>query len=382
MERPRAMAPYPSRGRAETLPDQEGIRMAVAPPTTTREPATIDNIKTYWDRALLDAGKPDLVYADFGNKDGVPRGYDAANPGTLDAIEWLRKERIPVNTVFSGANAAQRPEALYSAAPKADHDANLGGYQLTEGNDPTSSDGQPIARKIALTPVRATPQEYGAYYIGTARQKRAGLHAFRELVTDILGQNMAEVVDTVTRNQLTGNVMIQYAGAATSDDTVAAGMLIGFKEIVIAVATLKEKFAKWARNGHFVAIIGPRTWGTMMLDELFQQTVIFGNKNTMFEGKIDRGQLPWVGVEFYETQYALHRTAALTEVHSTFIFAKDCYGVIDLEGLGTENIFHDVGSAGTQDPMNQRWTQAWHTTWVAKVLNSNWGIELRHAVAI
>jgi N4-gp56 family major capsid protein len=356
--------------------------MAVAAPQVTTSVEERKNVKSYWDRGLLERAHPLLVHTDFGNKEGVPRGYDASNPGVVDAYEWMRPEAIPVNQIWTAANAAQRPEALYSAETLANHVLNLGGYQISQGLDPTSSDAQPVAKKIAITLVSATPQEYGAYYIGSARLARSGLHNFREMVTDILGQNMGEVLDIITRNQLYGNFSVIYAGAATSIDTVAAGMKLGFQEIVEAVALLKSVTAPYQRNGHYVAIIGPSTWGSIMLDAQFQQTVIFGQKNTMFEGKLDKGVVPWVGVEFYESPFSFHMAGALTEVHSTFVFARDAYGVVDLEGIGSKNIFHDVGSAGSQDPLNQRWTQGWKGSHVAKALDSTRGVEIRHAVAI
>jgi N4-gp56 family major capsid protein len=355
--------------------------MAVAPPKTTLSVEENKNIDQYWDRDLLEYAKPALIHTMFGNDQGVPTGYDAQNPGVVDAIRWMRPRRIPVQVLYS-ATAAIRPEALYTAATLAQHQANQGGYQLTQGADPTSSDGQPVARDIGIDVIQATPQEYGAYYIGAARMLRAGVHSYREMVTEILGRNAGEVFDLICRNQLVGQFTIQYASTATSVDTVAPGMLFAFKELVEAVAALKDDSATPVKNEHFVAIISPQTWASMMLDETFQRTVIFGNKNTMFDGVVNKGRVPWVGVEFYETPFAMRQTGALAEVHSTFIFAKDAYGVVDLNGLPMRNIFHDVGSAGTADPMNQRWTQSWKGSTVAKVLNPDWGIELRHAVAL
>jgi N4-gp56 family major capsid protein len=360
--------------------------MAVAAPAVTTDTEERKNVKQYWDRALLDRAHPELVHTEFGNKDGVPKGFDASNPGTVEAYEWMRPERIAVNQVYDTQtpNTVQRPEALYSATTLANHNAGLGGYGVPQGADPTSSDASPVAKKIAITLITATPQEYGAYYIGSARLARSGLHSFREMVTDILGQNMGEVVDLITRNQLYGSGFpVIYAGAATTDATVTAAMTLGFQELVEAVAALKTAVAPYHRNGHYVAIIGPMTWGTIMLDDKFQQTVIFGQKNTMFEGKLDKGSVPWVGVEFYETPFSFSTAnATAVQVHSTFVFGKDAYGVLGLDGLGSQNIFHDVGSAGSQDPLNQRWTQGWKCSHVAKVLDTTRGVEIRHAVKI
>ena len=63
----------------------------------------------------------------------------------------MRPERIPVNTLWTAANNAERPEAAYSATTLANHALNLGGYQLAQGLDPTSSDAQP-GRTRSLSP--------------------------------------------------------------------------------------------------------------------------------------------------------------------------------------------------------------------------------------
>lgn len=355
--------------------------MAVAAPKMTTDTQEAKNVKPYWVRRQLERAKPKLVHNQFGNDEGVPVGRD--NDGVTGyALEWLRPERIAINTAIG--TAAQQTDALYTATTLVNHDANLGGYKLTQGSDPTSSDANPVDRNITITSVTANVDQFGAYYIGSDRLKRSGFHSFKEMVVDILGQNAGEVLDIVTRNQLVGNLTLQYAGSATSVNTVAPGHLLSFAELVEAVKTLMVNSATEAKNGHYVAIISPGTWGTLMLDPKFQESVIYGGKNTMFDGMINKGKIPFVGVEFWQTEFGLtHPTAgALTTVHSTFIIGKDAYGVIKLDDMGLEPIFHDVGSAGTNDPLNLRWTQAWKASSVAKVLNSTWGIELRHAVAV
>lgn len=347
--------------------------MAIAAPKVTTSTQEQKNIKPFFRRKTLERAKPQLVHAMFGNKEGVPKGYDASNPGTVDAYEWMRPERINV-----GTNA----EAMYSAATEAAHDAGTGGYGLTEGIDPTSSDAAPVDQNVTITLIKATPKQYGAYYVFTDRLARSGYHPHRAMIVDLMGQHAGEVLDTIIRNQLVGGLTQQYAGSATTVNTVAPGHLITYAEVIEVVKTLKEADARPAKNGHIAAIIGPGTWATLMLDADFKEAVIYGGKSTMFDGMINKGRIPWAGVEFWETSRSYRQTGALTTVHSTFFFGADCFGTLDLEGMGLDEYYEGPGSAGTLDPLHLRATQAWKASGVTVILNAAWGVELKHAVAM
>jgi N4-gp56 family major capsid protein len=56
------------------------------------------------------------------------------------------------------------------------------------------------------------------------------------------------------------------------------------------------------------------------------------------------------------------------DVYCTLIFAKNAYGVTELQGGGLEFIYKGLGSAGSADPLNQRQTAGWKATSVAKRL--------------
>lgn len=72
------------------------------------------------------------------------------------------------------------------------------------------------------------------------------------------------------------------------------------------------------------------------------------------------------------------------DVHSTLIFGKDAYGIIDI-GSGTGNvqsIIKQFGSAGTSDPLDQRATVgAKIMAYAAKILNDNWIVRIEHGVS-
>ena len=76
-------------------------------------------------------------------------------------------------------------------------------------------------------------------------------------------------------------------------------------------------------------------------------------------------------------------TKAAMDVHSTLIFGKDAYGVVDVAGSGAlQIIIKPHGSAGTQDPLDQRATVgAKVAAYTATILNELWILRIEHAVS-
>ncbi len=76
-------------------------------------------------------------------------------------------------------------------------------------------------------------------------------------------------------------------------------------------------------------------------------------------------------------------TKAAMDVHSTLIFGKDAYGVVDVAGSGAlQIIIKPHGSAGTQDPLDQRATVgAKVAAYTAAILNDLWILRIEHAVS-
>ncbi|MDR0840651.1 MAG: N4-gp56 family major capsid protein [Christensenellaceae bacterium] len=71
------------------------------------------------------------------------------------------------------------------------------------------------------------------------------------------------------------------------------------------------------------------------------------------------------------------------DVHSTLVFGKDAYGIVDVAGSGAlQIIIKPHGSAGTQDPLNQRATVgAKVAAYTATILNDLWLLRIEHAVS-
>ena len=76
-------------------------------------------------------------------------------------------------------------------------------------------------------------------------------------------------------------------------------------------------------------------------------------------------------------------TKTAMDVHSTLIFGKDAYGVVDVAGSGAlQIIIKPHGTAGTQDPLDQRATVgAKVAAYTAVILNELWLLRIEHAVS-
>ena len=73
----------------------------------------------------------------------------------------------------------------------------------------------------------------------------------------------------------------------------------------------------------------------------------------------------------------------LIDVHSTLVFGRDAYGVVDVDGKGAvQLIVKPHGSSGTADPLDQRATiGAKVTAYTAAILNDLWLVRIEHTVS-
>ena len=80
---------------------------------------------------------------------------------------------------------------------------------------------------------------------------------------------------------------------------------------------------------------------------------------------------------------ALDSDKAAADVHFTLVFGQDAYGVVDLENGGAlESIVKPRGSAGADDPLDQRATVgAKVNAFTAVILNDLWLVRIEHGVS-
>ena len=281
---------------------------------------TVTLVAEHYDRLLLDNLYPSLKFYQFGDKKRVPAG-------TGKVAHWTKYIKLAA----AGA--------------------------ITEGTVMGVSD-------LSATRVSAT---LGGHGIAVKHSDFLIMTGISDIVTDSVNEvskSLALKIDTVCRNAICGVGTLQFGSAQTTKviDTTP----ITEVDILDAVVTLDSADAKRFPDGNFVCLAHPRS-----LKSIKAQTAggswIEVNKyaNSQTVGQIYRGEVGMLhGVRFVQTSAipklvgtaansAVTGLSGTTSGYNAFIFGTGAYGVVELAGGAAKTYIKQLGSAGTQDPINQ-----------------------------
>jgi N4-gp56 family major capsid protein len=290
--------------------------------------------QNFYVRTLLERLVPATPHADYGQKTTVPKN------GGL-GLEW-------------------RKIAALSAATTA----------LTEGTFPAES-------SYSISQVLGSLSQYGAYIAGTDRILDAGKDKVLLECADLLGEQMALTIDTLTKNVLAAATTVQVAGGLTNTTLMSSTdhYLTG-AEIRIAVRTLKRNNAR-PIGGRFIAIIHPDAWADLMADSAIYNAIQYTQNDNLFTGEAPE----WMGVRFIESSNAsvnFTTGQSLCAIYDTIVLGSNAYGTVDLSGANVDYIYSPPGSAGTSDPLKTRWTAAWKTLYGCRILSEDSLVRIQH----
>lgn len=291
--------------------------------------------KTYYDRLLLEAGRPTLFHQ-----------------------KWARKRNIPTG---EGQTIQFRRFELLNTATTA----------LTEGVTPPGSD-------LTITAITAVPAQYGDYVQFSDYVTWTAIDPVLNETVEIQGVQAGQTLDNITRDVIVAGTTVRYAAGRAGRSSVTAADLINATELRKVRRTLRKNKAKTI-DGYFIALISPDTHYDLQDIPEFKAMGEMSDPDAIKSGMVKR---LW-GMEFYETEQAKVFTAAGSgsiDVHASLFFGADFYGATAINGHAMETVMKPLGSAGTSDPLNQRQSVGWKATYVAKILNDNFGCRLEHAV--
>lgn len=271
--------------------------------------------KTFYDRTLLSRLLPNLTFLKYGQKRPMPK-----NEG--DKINFRR-----FNSLDVPANS------------------------LTEGVTP---DGD----NLSITAVTATVAQEGNWVRLTDKISMVGIDPVLTEAAALMGENAAETLETRCADVIFKGTSQQYAGGAASAAAIAAGKVVNSEEIKKAVRTLRNNNAKTMEGGYYIGFCDPSVAYDLQNDALWQDISKYNGAENIMKGEIGRIH----GVRFILTTMCPTdaTTATAGTLHKTLIVGKDAYGVVDVDGSSKpEIIIKPTGSAGTEDPLNQRASVGW-----------------------
>ncbi len=301
--------------------------------TMTTETGSLSaEMKTFYEKRLLDQAEPLLVHNQFGDKYPIP-----ANNGKK--IEFRK----------------------YSALPKAL-------TALTEGVTPAGN-------SLTVTTVEGTVKQYGDWIQLSDMLQMTAIDNNVVQATKLLSSQAGRTLDTVTREVLAGGTNVIYApkvvdGAETevlSRSTLTPECVLTPFVVMRAAATL-EAMNTPKIDGSYVLITHPYCRETLQESPGWVDVVKYKEGNNTFSGEIGKiGDVRVVTTS--EAKIINDSTCPVVEsttyysVFTSLLLGANAYGVTMLENGGLQHIVKQLGYG--EDPLNQRSSCGWKATSVA-----------------
>lgn len=301
--------------------------------TMTTETGSLSaEMKTFYEKRLLDQAEPLLVHNQFGDKYPIPAGSGKK-------IEFRK----------------------YSALPKAL-------TSLTEGVTPAGN-------SLTVTTVEGTVKQYGDWIQLSDMLQMTAIDNNVVQATKLLSSQAGRTLDTVTREVLAGGTNVIYApkvvdGAETevlSRSTLTPECVLTPFVVMRAAATL-EAMNTPKIDGSYVLIIHPYCRETLQESPGWVDVVKYKEGNNTFSGEIGKiGDVRVVTTS--EAKVINDSTCPVVEsttyysVFTSLLLGANAYGVTMLENGGLQHIVKQLGYG--EDPLNQRSSCGWKATSVA-----------------
>lgn len=325
-------------------------------------------LQGFYDRNLLQNAQMILLYDKFGQRRPLPK-----NQGTR--INFKRFGKLPINTT-----------------------------RLTEGVTPTG-------KKMSAITIYADLAQYGDFITLTDWVMMTGLDPnLLQIGKELLSDQMAETSDTLSRNVLIAGTSVRYANAAGG--TIASRATINLcmqdADVDAIVRTLENNRTKkitgmFAPNSKtntvpirpsYIAVTHPDSrydvqnlTGFVPVDKYTRHDALSRYKGEIIEiGECngirflmsDNCKIWQAGGAAVGTTGLIADDSTNIDVYGTMVFGRNAYGNIPLQRGNIKNITKKVGSAGTEDPLDQRATTGWKMAKTTKILNEDWMIRWEH----
>lgn len=274
-------------------------------------------MKTYYEKRLLDQAEPLLVHDQFGEKYPIP-----ANNGK--SIEFRKYDSLP--------------KAL---------------TPLTEGVTP---EGQ----TLTVSTITATVKQYGGWAAITDMLQLTAIDNNIVQATKVLASQAGRTLDSITRDVLAGGTNVIYAPAGSTAVTSRANLTTASvltPELIDQAATLLKAQNAEQIGESYVAIVHPYVAYDLRRNSEWIDVHKYASPENIYNGEI--GKL--AGVRFIETSEAkIWKDSSCPSglaVFSTLVIGSGAYAVTEVEGGGLQHIVKQMGQG--EDPLNQRASVGW-----------------------
>lgn len=283
--------------------------------------------QTFYDTALLKRCMPLLSFYEDAMKKRIPAGK-----GT--SIEWRK---------FGSLAAATTP--------------------LTEGTTPAGKD-------LNITAVTATLSQYGDYVIVSDVLDMQAKDPVIAETSELLGEQAGLTVNKIIAAEIASGTNVRYAGSAAARANLTASDVLNGAVVKKAVRDLRKNNIPTFADGYYHATISAEQAYDLMSDTAnggWIDVVKYAGAKKLLTGEIGE----YAGVRFKVSSETPTVEGTEITVHQALIYGKDAYGVpeIGANAAKPKIIVKSKGSAGTEDPLEQRSSIGWKNMFACKRLN-------------
>ena len=303
---------------------------------TTSTSGMTAEMKTFYEKRLIDQAEPRLVHDQFADYYPVPQ-----NGGKT--IEFRKYDSLPKATT-----------------------------PLTEGVTPNG-------QALNVTTITSDLHQYGGWTPLTDQLQMTAIDNNVVQATRVLASQAGRTMDSITRDVLAGGTNVIYApkvaavkSRANLDKTCTLTPKLFFR----AAAQLGAMNADPIGDS-YIAIIHPYAAYDLKTSKEFIEVHKYADPEAMFRGEI--GKLG--NIRFIETSEAkIWKDAtcpAGLAVFGTLVLGAHAYGVTELEGGGLEHIVKQLGYG--DDSLNQRASVGWKGMRAAERLVEQYMVRIESA---
>ena len=290
-----------------------------------------DHIHSFLEKKFLERLVSELVLNQFGMKKSVP-----AHGGTV--VKWNRWVNPSANTTALG--------------------------------DGVSPDGLTLTSET----VSATLAQYGQFASTSDELQLVAINDTMEDMADLLAYGASLSIDSLVRNELDANGTQRYcdAGSNSSKANVESGTdKLRSDELKIVLKAMRVANVPTFADGLYRGIVHPLSEFDLLSETAASTFVVLaanfigGAKDVAEKGNIGSA----FGIKLLRSTN-IRADATSTNTYGNIFLGKDAFGCVDIMSAGLKTIVKPLGSAGTEDPLNQRATVGYKMFFVPKVLQA------------
>jgi N4-gp56 family major capsid protein len=257
---------------------------------------------------------------------------------------------------------------------------------LTEGVTPSGSN-------LSVTNITANTSQYGDYTTFSDKVMMETQDPLLTTTSEILGDQAADTFDQLTRDVLAAGTSVFYANGVGGRSSVAANVAVAdYRKIARAmrknkarkitkITTGTDQVSTTPIRASYICLVSPDTHFDLkgLESSGFVPVHKYPSTVTVLDdeiGSLDEFRF----IESVNGKIFTGAGSGSVDVHADVILGEQAYGISRITGNDLEFIYKALGSGGTADPLNQRQSAGWKSTFVAYRLNESFMYRYEHAV--